>query len=132
MSVRAANHRVTIFMLLVVSMGFITSMILLLSASPIHFESPSQPEIKERAEIQAKWDEMIGAIHAEDEAKIEELSKWLDKHAGTSFEKLEDAKARLICAWCGADLGEANTSEDTHGICEPCKATYFPPRWRLD
>ena len=92
----------------------------------IYFASPTRAEIKERSEIQDKWDEMIGAIRREDEVKIKELEKWLDAHAGTSFEKLEGAKARLICAWCGEDLGEANTLQDTHGICEPCKTTYFP------
>jgi len=95
-------------------------------SSTIYFESPTQAEIKERAEIQAKWNGMIDAIRDGDEEKIKEISAWLDKHAGTSFEKLEDAKARLICAWCGKDMGEANTSQDTHGICESCKGVYFP------
>ena len=125
MNTMAANRRVTVFMYLAVFIGFIVAMSLLLSASPIHFASPAQAEIKERAEIQAKWDEMITAIQEEDEEKIEELGKWLDQHAGTTFETLEDAKAKLICAWCGTVIGESNTSEDTHGICESCKSTYF-------
>ena len=97
------------------------------TTTTVYIGSPSQDEIKERAEIQAKWDEMITAIQEEDEAKVEELGRWLDQHAGTTFEKLEDAKAKLICAWCGEVIGEANTSEDTHGICESCKTLYFPP-----
>ena len=98
------------------------------TTTTFYLGSPSQDEIKARAEIQAKWDEMIDAIRNEDEERIEELSRWLDEHAGTSFEQLEGTKARLICAWCTLDMGEANTSEDTHGICEPCKSIYFPPK----
>ena len=29
-------------------------------------------------------------------------------------------KPRRICAWCGKILGEAQTREDTHGICTEC------------
>jgi len=29
-------------------------------------------------------------------------------------------KSRRICAWCGKVLGEADTPEDTHGICLEC------------
>jgi len=29
-------------------------------------------------------------------------------------------KSRAICAWCGKVLGEADTPEDTHGICPEC------------
>lgn len=120
------NSRVTILMYVIVFIGFIVAMTLLFNASSMYFTSPTQAEIKERIEIQLKWDEMIKAIQADDEERIEELGRWIDKHAGTSFETLEDAKARLICAWCGTDLGEANTSQDTHGICEPCKTRVFP------
>jgi len=29
----------------------------------------------------------------------------------------------VICAWCGADLGEAvGCSDDSHGICKACMA----------
>ena len=122
----SANSKVTAFMYLIVLVGFIVAMYLLLTASPVHFSSLTQNEIKERAEIQIKWDGMIDAIRDGDEERIEELSRWLDEHAGTSFEKLDNVKSSLICAWCGADMGEANTSEDTHGICKSCKSMYFP------
>lgn len=105
----------------------IVALSLIGSTSPtIYYESPTQAEIKERAEIQVKWDEMITAIQEEDEERIKELGEWLDQHAGTTFEKLDDVKSKLICAWCGEVIGEANTSEDTHGICENCKSLYFP------
>ena len=32
-----------------------------------------------------------------------------------------DNKGRLVCAWCGRDLGPSNTPEDSHGICEKCR-----------
>lgn len=116
-----------ILLLFVVAAG-VFALALFGSTSPIiHCQSPTQDEIKKRAEIQAKWDEMITAIQEEDEEKIAKLGRWLDQHAGTTFEKLDDAKAKLICAWCGEIIGEANTSEDTHGICESCKGIYFPP-----
>ena len=127
MNITLTNRGAATFMLLITLLGFIVAMILLFSASPIHFSSPTQAEVKERIAIQAKWDEMITAIQDEDEEKIGEIGRWLDKHAGTTFEKLEVAKARLICAWCGIDMGEANTSQDTHGICEPCKSIHFTP-----
>jgi len=116
---------ILLFFFLVVC-GVFAIMLLGSAHSTTYYQSPTQAEIKERAEIQAKWNDMIDAIRDEDEEKIKEISAWLDEHAGTSFEKLEDAKARLICAWCGKDLGEANTSQDTHGICESCKKIYFP------
>jgi len=28
---------------------------------------------------------------------------------------------RLICAWCGKDLGPSNTEENSHGICNLCR-----------
>lgn len=112
---------------LLVYFAIVCSLIaLVFSGIVLYLDSPSRAEIKERAEIQAKWDEMIDAIRNENEERIKELSRWLDEHAGTSFEKLEAAKARLICAWCGEDIGEANTSQDTHGICDSCKGIYFP------
>lgn len=30
--------------------------------------------------------------------------------------------SRIICGFCGRDLGPADTSEDTHGICDKCGA----------
>ena len=121
------NSSITSFMLMLLLVSFVIAMALLLTAPAFHFASPTQAEIKERAEIQAKWDEMITAIQEEDEEKIEAIGRWLDQHAGTTFEKLEDAKAKVICAWCGEVIGGANTSEDTHGICGSCKGEYFPP-----
>ena len=36
--------------------------------------------------------------------------------------------ARRVCAWCHQDQGPAPStfSQDTHGICPPCEALYFP------
>lgn len=90
-------------------------------------ESPTQAEIKLRNEIQAKWNEMIDAIRDGDDAKVEEISKWLDKNAGTSFEKLDDAQSKMICAWCGEIIRDSNTPQDSHGICSECKKTFFSP-----
>jgi len=36
---------------------------------------------------------------------------------------------KIVCAWCGKDLGEKEPLEDkriTHGICEECEAKNFP------
>ena len=33
--------------------------------------------------------------------------------------------ARMICAWCDADLGPSDTELDSHGICEPCRRRHF-------
>jgi len=27
---------------------------------------------------------------------------------------------RVICAWCGKDMGPSPTPEDSHGICPEC------------
>lgn len=27
---------------------------------------------------------------------------------------------RIICSWCGKDMGPASTDMDTHGICSTC------------
>jgi len=35
---------------------------------------------------------------------------------------------RIICAWCGKDMGEQPPYDDkrvSHGICESCKAEHF-------
>ena len=33
--------------------------------------------------------------------------------------------ARLVCAWCGRDLGVSRTPRDSHGLCRACKARVF-------
>lgn len=36
---------------------------------------------------------------------------------------------QLVCAWCGADLGQKEPIEDkrvSHGICKSCEAKVFP------
>jgi len=38
---------------------------------------------------------------------------------------------RIVCAWCGKELGEKEPLEDkriTHGICPECLAKYFPEK----
>jgi len=32
----------------------------------------------------------------------------------------EGKKGRVICSWCGKDMGEAETELDTHGCCLGC------------
>lgn len=34
--------------------------------------------------------------------------------------------SRVLCAWCGADLGPTSTAKDSHGICAACEAREFP------
>ena len=34
-------------------------------------------------------------------------------------------QGRLVCAWCGQDLGPAGTVETSHGICERCAREQF-------
>lgn len=29
--------------------------------------------------------------------------------------------SRYVCSWCGADLREARTAEDSHGVCRRCE-----------
>jgi hypothetical protein len=41
--------------------------------------------------------------------------------AVTSFTTRE-VKGRRVCSWCKADMGEADTEYDTHGICPACLA----------
>lgn len=31
-------------------------------------------------------------------------------------------KGRIICAWCGRDLGPSGTRDDSHGVCAACEA----------
>ena len=33
-----------------------------------------------------------------------------------------DNRGRMICAWCGRDLGPSGTAQDSHGICAACDA----------
>ena len=33
----------------------------------------------------------------------------------------EVALYRVLCAWCGKDLGETGADDDSHGICEVCR-----------
>jgi hypothetical protein len=35
---------------------------------------------------------------------------------------------RMVCAWCGRDLGFSGTVEDSHGVCVPCKELYLTPK----
>lgn len=41
-------------------------------------------------------------------------------------QKVDHKKAgRMICAWCGEDMGPSNTDEDSHGICKECAESVF-------
>ncbi len=31
-----------------------------------------------------------------------------------------DNRGRMICSWCGRDLGPSGTAQDSHGICADC------------
>ena len=30
-------------------------------------------------------------------------------------------RGRMLCAWCGRDLGPRGTDADSHGICADCE-----------
>lgn len=34
-------------------------------------------------------------------------------------------QGRMICAWCGKDLGTSGTPEDSHGICKKCEKKFL-------
>jgi hypothetical protein len=36
-----------------------------------------------------------------------------------------ESGARVVCAWCGKDLGPSDTDGDSHGICEDCIPEVF-------
>ncbi len=40
--------------------------------------------------------------------------------------------SRYVCSWCGADLREARTAEDSHGVCRRCERRMLRevPFWR--
>lgn len=35
-------------------------------------------------------------------------------------------KGRILCAWCGRDLGPSGTDENSHGICNKCLRKNMP------
>jgi hypothetical protein len=40
-------------------------------------------------------------------------------------------RLKIVCAWCGSIISEpdgAGPDKVSHGICEDCKAVYFPPK----
>lgn len=36
-----------------------------------------------------------------------------------------DGQSRVVCSWCGADLGPSATETDSHGICNACAEKHF-------
>lgn len=100
--------------LLLLTAGFI-----LLSANDVTTQSASPQEVS------AKWQALVDAINAGNQAEAERIAKWLDEHGKGIELEVEEATGRFICAWCGKDLGPSGTVEDSHGICERCKETYF-------
>mgnify|MGYP001559331399 CR=1 FL=1 len=45
-----------------------------------------------------------------------------------NFEKQQKFIVKATCSWCKKDMGERESAVDipTHGICEECRAKYFP------
>ncbi|GAI42679.1 unnamed protein product, partial [marine sediment metagenome] len=59
----------------------------------------------------------------------EDIDDFLNEKNNT-VEKKQKTIMKLVCAWCGNDLGSLDGKGETgtsHGICQDCKEKYFSP-----
>ena len=48
----------------------------------------------------------------------------------TADTKKQPANGRMVCSWCGKDLGPSGTVDESNGICPKCFERVFKPKAR--
>lgn len=76
---------------------------------------------EQQVDAQRLLESLAKAIDEERYADAERISSELDALNQKMLEGLDNVQSKIICAWCNTVMGDSDTPEDTHSICQQCK-----------